>query len=109
MTLNRSEQLDFWSVLLSDQKHLSESEATEVAKSIHKLLHHLTTDYAAIAFHQKNGQFRLVKATLQTYHETFQKPFQIEQINHTIPFWCADTKLWGTFEVENFLGWKVTY
>lgn len=109
MTLTKSEQLEFWAVLLSNQNHLSESEATEVAKSIHKLLHHLTTDYAAIAFYQKSGQFKLVKGTLQNYVETFQKPFKVEMLNHTIPFWCADTNLWATFEVENFLGWKVTY
>lgn len=70
------------------------------------LIKQLCKGYAAICFYKKSGKCVLVRGTLTYYEEFFNRPFEWESLNGTIPYWDVENLRWGTFQVENLVDWK---
>jgi len=95
-----------WTRSICLERSISQKLVQERIYRLESLLDHMLHGHAVVAFHRKDGEFRLTKATLIRYDWFFRKPFSINEIKHTIPYWDVSEQGWRTFELENFLEWR---
>ena len=56
---------------------------------------------------QTNGKFKFVKATLRYYEAEFHKKYNPANVEAAVVYWDIDEQGWRTFQMENFLEWRV--
>ena len=74
---------------------------------VEALFDHMLCGHALIAYRKQNGEFRLVKATLVHYRGDFHKEFDPGKIDGAVVHWDVEQQGWITFQVENFLEWRL--
>ncbi len=71
------------------------------------LLDYMQYGHAVIAFYKQNGKFKFVKATLRYYEAEFHKKYNPANVEAAVVYWDIDEQGWRTFQMENFLEWRV--
>lgn len=96
-----------WERRIMQQKEHSENTAQWMAQRLEDLLDHMQYGHAVIAFHKQDGTFKFVKATLIYYEAEFHKRYNPASVAGTVVYWDMDEQGWRTFQMENFLEWRV--
>lgn len=89
------------------EKDYTEACAKWMAERIEALVEHMQYGHALIAYRKQNGEFQLVRATLVYYEEDFKRPYDANRIQSTVVYWNTELQGWRTFQLENFMEWRV--
>lgn len=96
-----------WEKRIMLEKDLPKSTAQWMAKRLEDLLEHMLYGCAVIAFYKQDGTFKFVKGTLIYYEAEFHKKHDSGKVEGAVVYWDIDEQGWRTFQVENFLEWRV--
>lgn len=98
-----------WEKRIMLEKDFPKSTAQWMAKRLQDLLDHMLYGYAVIAFYKQDGTFKFVKGTLIHYEAEFHKKYNPAKVEGAVAYWDVDEQGWRTFQVENFLEWRVNW
>lgn len=96
-----------WERRIMLEKGFPAGTAQWMARRLQDLLDHMLYGYAVIAFHKQDGTFRLVRGTLIHYEAEFHKKHDPGKVEGAVVYWDIDEQGWRTFQMENFLEWRV--
>lgn len=98
-----------WRAYLEQESSKTNEEIDEHIHRLLALFKHLKNGPVLLAYRSKRGKVILSKVSLDAYISFFKRPFEWENLSNTVPFWNMDKKCWSTFDVSNFIDWRVTY
>ncbi|MCD8183376.1 MAG: SH3 beta-barrel fold-containing protein [Bacteroides sp.] len=97
---------NLWKIRIRMEKDYNEVCAGWMADRIESLIDHMQYGYALIAYHKQDGTFKLTKATLIPYENTFRREYDILRVTSAIVYWDVELQAWRNFLLENFLEWR---
>lgn len=104
---NKERRQTSWVKHILQEKDYTETTAQWMAARIDALVEHMQYGHALIAYRQQTGEFRLVTATLIYYENDFKRAYDVNRIQSTVSYWNVELQGWRTFQLENFLEWRV--
>lgn len=96
-----------WERRIMLEKDYTEVCARWMAERMEALVEHMQYGHALIAYRKQDGKFQLVRATLVYYEEDFRRAYDANLIKSTVVYWNTELQGWRTFQLENFLEWRV--
>lgn len=96
-----------WKRRIMLEKDYNETCAQWMAERMEALVEHMQYGHALIAYRKQDGEFQLVRATLVYYEEDFKRTYDVNRIQSVVVYWNTELQGWRTFQLENFLEWRV--
>lgn len=96
-----------WKRRIVLEKEYSEECARWMAERIAALIEHMQYGHALIAYRKQTGEFQLVRATLVYYESAFRRKYDVRRIQGAVVYWNTELQAWRSFQLENFLEWRV--
>lgn len=98
-----------WKQLLLQELSWSVAKTDQHITRLLEFFKHLQYGSATLVYRSKQGEVLLTTASLIPYADYFRRPFEWENLNNTIPFWNEEKKCWTTFDMCNFIDWRIAY
>lgn len=95
-----------WKIRIMLERGYTENCAEWMAQRVEELVDYMQYGCALVAYHKQDGTFKMVKATLLPYRDTFRKEYDILKVTGTVVYWDIDLQAWRSFLLENFLEWR---